>query len=90
MDTTRAAQLGPTIGDAHPATAPAPSPLSWGLGPSSLPLRRADEDHRLHMTEVGSIHRILAHLGEPTQPRPIAPAARGPPPSRRNSNNARH
>ncbi len=30
------------------------------------------------VTEVGSIQRLLEHLGEPTQPPPTAPA-RGPP-----------
>jgi hypothetical protein len=31
------------------------------------------------ITEVGSIQRILEHLGEPTHAPRIAPAARGPP-----------
>ncbi len=39
--------------------------------------------------DVGTMHRILAHLGEPTQPPRIAPAARGPPPSRRTLNHAK-
>ncbi len=31
------------------------------------------------LTEPGSIRAILAHLGEPTTPPPLAPRARAPP-----------
>jgi hypothetical protein len=31
------------------------------------------------ITDVGSVQWILEHIGEPTQPPRIAPAARGPP-----------